>query len=370
MAGLRLVYDHLAGRWVVMQATFLASGRSVCVAVSATGDPTGPYHQYEFALGRPGTFADYPKIAVWPDGYYLSENHFPLRGLGFAVAAAFEREAVLAGEVAAVVWFKVPAAEGEKAISIQPSHLEGQAPAEGACNTFIMAMDTELDGIDGARDGYRLWDFCVDWQDGGHTLIQLANVDSLGEFDSVAFGVPQPPPGWLLTSLASVTMTSAVQRDFGTHRSLLVNHTVNVGFEETGIRWVELRDDGSGWFLHQEGVYAPADHLYRFMGSIAIDRAGNIALGYSVSSFDPPPSIRYTSRRADDPLGTMPGGEVEMVAGGGVQQGSLRWGDYSSMRVDDEDGCTFWYAQQYYPNTGLFDWSTAAGRFKFDDCGD
>ena len=144
------------------------------------------------------------------------------------------------------------------------------------------------------------------------------------------------------------------------------------GSNEAGIRWAELRNGGSGWFLHQEGTFAPDDGQHRWMGSAAMDKSGNIALGYSVSSRDTFPSIRYTSRTAADPLGTLPGGEVELVAGSDVQVRSFnRWGDYSTMSVDPVDGCTFWYTQEYQRNDDArqdFDFKTRIGAFKLAGC--
>ena len=152
---------------------------------------------------------------------------------------------------------------------------------------------------------------------------------------------------------------------------LVLNHTVDIdGNSTAGVRWAELRNTGSGWFLHQAGTFAPDDRKHRWMGSIAMDGAGNIALGYSISSKGMFPSIAYVTRSAGDPLGTMPGGEELLYNGSGSQIGSgNRWGDYSSMSVDPVDDCTFWYTQEYYANVASFDFKTRIGFFKFPDCG-
>jgi hypothetical protein len=168
-------------------------------------------------------------------------------------------------------------------------------------------------------------------------------------------------------------MYRAQYRHFGTYDTLLVHTTVDAtGRNIAGVRWAELRGGGMSWTLHQEGTYAPADGLNRWMGSAAMDKNGNIALGYSVSSRSKFPSIRYTSRMAGDPLGTMPGGEVELATGSDVQARSFnRWGDYSSMSVDPVDGCTFWYTQEYQRNDDGrrdFDFKTRIGSFKLPGC--
>ncbi len=141
-------------------------------------------------------------------------------------------------------------------------------------------------------------------------------------------------------------------RDFGAYQTIVGNHTVDAtSADQAGIHWFELRDTGSGFAMNQEGVYAP-DTDNRWMGSIAMDGSGNMALGYSVSSAATYPSIRYTGRLAADPAGTLPQGEATMIAGSGSQTGTAyRWGDYSAMSVDPEDGCTFWYTQEYFAAT-------------------
>ena len=136
-----------------------------------------------------------------------------------------------------------------------------------------------------------------------------------------------------------------------------------------GVRWYELRPSGGNLTVFQQGTYAP-DSNYRWMGSIAMDHSGNMALGYSVSSRTLHPGIRYTGRLAGDPLGTMPQGEATIITGAGSQTGGLsRWGDYTEMTVDPVDDCTFWYVNQYHPSNGTFNWTTRIASFKFPQCG-
>ena len=167
-------------------------------------------------------------------------------------------------------------------------------------------------------------------------------------------------------------MYRAQYRWFGSHASVVLNTTVDAGGDRAGIRWAEVRSASgdSGWALFQDGTYAPADGIERWMGSIAQDQDANIALGYSATSAGLFPSVRYTSRMAGDAPGTMPGGEVSCHEGTGAQiSSSNRWGDYSSMSVDPVDDCTFWFTQEYYENTNSFDFKTRICSFKFADCG-
>ncbi|MGD2115657.1 MAG: hypothetical protein PVG07_11425 [Acidobacteriota bacterium] len=368
-----VLYDHLADRWMFSQFAIGSEGHQ-CIAVSTTGDPTGPYHRYDFLVSPgQGGFNDYPKLGLWPDGYYMSANEFGLFGFNGAIAVAFERDRMLDGLSAQMVKFGPLPCGTECPFSLQPSHLEGAAPPAGAPNTFVMAWDDETWGSGTNPDGYRLWELAVDWvTPGNSTFTPLAQVNT-SEFDAelCSFNacVPQPSPGELLDTLSQFTMYRAQYRNFGSHRSIMVNHTVDVGGNLAGIRWTELRDSGGGWSLHQTGTHAPADGLHRWMGSIGMDGSGNVALGYSVSSASVYPSIRYVGRESGDPLGTLPGGEVELHTGTGAQfSSSNRWGDYSSMSVDPEDDCTFWYTQEYYENDGNFDFKTRVGAFRFASC--
>jgi hypothetical protein len=158
-------------------------------------------------------------------------------------------------------------------------------------------------------------------------------------------------------------------RNFGTHETLVVNHTVDAdGADHAGIRWYEVRDPGGTPFINQQGTYAPNAH-HRWMGSIAMDGNGNMALGYSASSTTLYPSIGYVGRLAGDPLGTLPQGETPLILGSGSQTHSAsRWGDYSTMSVDPTDSCTFWYTQEYYETTSSAGWQTRIGSFTFPSC--
>ena len=262
---------------------------------------------------------------------------------------------------------------------LQPSTLPpGRSGSSGrhAQHFFLMAFDVETWGTGANPHGYRLWDFSVDWANDVFSFTSLPQADTV-EFNANMCGfsrncIPQPNPGEGLSSLSQFTMYRAQFRSFASHASIVVNHTVDSnGNDLAGIRWAELRNEGTGWAVYQTGTYAPADGVHRWMGSIAMDGAGNIALGYSASSQSTFPSIRYVTREAGDPLGVLPGGEVVLIAGGGSQQNSKnRWGDYSTMSVDPIDDCTFWYTQEYYANNGSFDFKTRIGSFRIPSCVD
>jgi hypothetical protein len=158
-------------------------------------------------------------------------------------------------------------------------------------------------------------------------------------------------------------------RNFGTHESLVTNQSVEAPAGIAGIRWYEIRSPNTAPVIFQQGTYSPGatDGIHRWMGSAAIDRGGNIALGYSasdgVSVF---PGIRYTGRLSTDPPGQMPQGEGIIVNGVGAQLSTgNRWGDYTSLNIDPVDDCTFWYVNEYYPVTSTNGWRIRVGSFTF-----
>ena len=102
--------------------------------------------------------------------------------------------------------------------------------------------------------------------------------------------------------------------------------------------------------VYQEGTWAPDDGQHRFMGAIAIDGSGNIGMAYSISGDQESPGIRFTGRRASDPLGQMTVDEYNCVSGGSNQNDD-RFGDYAQMGVDPANERTFWYSSSISTNT-------------------
>lgn len=374
-----VLYDQFAGRWVMSQ--FEIDSGTQCFAVSTTGDPLGTWHRYAFDVSN--GLNDYPKIGVWPDGYYMMFNEFNPSFVG-SVAVVVERDKMLTGDPAQFVKFNItsPAGpgctgSGDCYFGVLPSHVEGMAPPPaGTPNFFVQAFDDEVWGsapFDPAADFYKVWEFSVNWVTPASSTFTGPVAVSVPEFNANMCGfsrdcIPQPGTTQRLDTLGQFTMYRLVYRNFGSHESLYVSHTTNLGADQAGVRWTELRDPNNAIAVHQTGTHAPADSHSRWMSSIAADKDGNIALGYSISSSTMLPGIRYAGRLASDPLGTLPQTETEMQAGIGVQTGGNRWGDYSSMSIDESDDCTFWYHQEYQQVTGSFDFNTRIGAFKFPSC--
>jgi hypothetical protein len=365
-----VLYDHLADRWMLTQfalPNFPSGPFFQCIAVSKTGDPLGAYHRYQFLYSNT-KLNDYPKFGVWPDAYYMTANQFnqgTLAPSGQGVVA-FERDKMLAGEAAQMVYFDLfpvdPTLGG-----MLPSDLDGPAPPPGSPNYYVQFDDNP--------DRLQIWKFHVDWDSPVDSTFTRQALLPTAPFDSNLCNfsrncIPQKRTRRRLDAISEFLMHRLVYRNFGTHEALLVNHTVDFnGRDRAGIRWYEVRDPGGSPSIFQQGTYAPADETHRWRGSIAMDKNGNIALGFSRSSRGVFPSIRYVGRLATDAPGTLPQGETVLVAGGGSQtSSSSRWGDYSMLAVDPTDGCTFWYTTEYYKTTSSSGWRTRIGSFKFASC--
>lgn len=351
-----VLYDKLAGRWLVSQFQFGGANNLQCVAISATSDATGPYHRYQFNFGT--GFPDYPKFGVWPDAYYYSANVFSPSGF-FAAGCAFDRDAMLVGNAAQMICFRVPGAA-----SLLPSDLDGTTlPPAGSPNYFLDIADAS---------NLNIYEFRANFANpAGSTFsaparIPVAPFNDICQFSFRLACIQQPEPGEKVDAIADRLMFRLGYRNLGTHESLVVNHTIEGG-AMAGVRWYEIRNPGAAPFVFQQGTVVDPDISF-WMGSIAMDKAGNIALGFSASEKRVNPSVYAVGRRAGDPLGTM-FGPLVLARGTGVQKSSFkRWGDYSAMVLDPMDDCTFWYTQEYQTEIGSFDWKTRIAAFRFDNC--
>ena len=349
-----VLYDKAAQRWVFSQFSVSTTPYLQCIAVSTTSDATGTYNRYSFQYSN---FDDYPKMAVWSDGYYETFNMFNGNTFVGADACAYNRSAMLAGTAATQVCFQ----QGSSVGGLLPSDIDGNtAPPAGSPNYLVYYGTNNLN----------LYKFHVDFNTPSNSTFTGPTVISVASFSPLCGGgtcVPQPGTSQQLDSLADRLMYRLAYRNFGTHESLVTNHSVVAG-SSGGVRWYEIQNPSGTPTVAQQGTFAP-DSNYRWMGSIAMDQAGDMAVGYSVSSSSVNPSVRYTGRVPTDPAGTMEA-EVNVVSGSGSQgTGLSRWGDYSAMQVDPVDDCTFWYTQEYIKANGTFNWSTRIANFKFPTCG-
>jgi len=354
-----VLYDHLAGRWLVSQLQYNTSFTQTaeCIAVSTNSDATGSYNRYEFDFGS--NFPDYPKFGVWTDAYYNSINVFPPHSFAGAEACAFDRNAMLVGAPASAICFQQPPAVS----SLLPADLDGRTlPPAGSPDYFVgLADSTNLNffrfHVDFSIPSNSSFD--------GPTLVSVAAYSEICARATSVSCIPEPSPGEHVDGLADRVMFRLAYRNFGDHESLVVNHTVRGG-ALAGVRWYEIRNP-SAPFVYQQSTLIDPDVNY-WLGSIAMDKSGNAALGFSASSKSVFPSVYVAGRAPTDPPGQM-FGPLVLVDGSGAQiQSFHRWRDYSSMSLDPVDDCTFWYTNEYYATTGSFNWATRIGSFKFNAC--
>ena len=374
-----VLYDQFANRWLISQLAgpMTETGRvptDECIAVSINSDATGRYYQYAFHLNRNSQdpqFFDYPKLAVWPDAYYMAVKVYrsnapqPPTYLG-PQPFAFNRAMMLAGEPAATLittGFNANTGSPNEDMYL-PADLDGSnPPPPGTPARFIQWPNTDT-------FTYRVFYFHVDFADPSKSTFtpQVANPNPTTAFFTKRIrGIPQLGTTTKLNSLGDRLMFRADTRFFpDEHESLVGNFTVESN-NVAAVRWFELRKTPKESFtLFQEGTYQP-DTTHRWMGSVAMDQQGNLALGYSASSSGITPEIRYAGRFAGDPLNTLTQGEMTLFAGTGSENGNA-WGDYSGMTIDPVDDCTFWYTQEYYASTSSLNWRTRIGSFRFPGC--
>ena len=367
-------FDKTAQRWVMTQFVVRTTPYLQCVAVSTSSDATGTWNRYSFSYGTT-QFNDYPKLGVWPDpvnnAYFISYNIFT-NGTSFAGAkvCAFDRASMLAGTAATQQCVQLSSAYG----GLLPADLDGQTlPPAGSPGMFLNFTNNSLN----------LWRFHVDWVTTANSnLTGPVSVPGVASFTAACNGgtcIPQSGVSQQLDSLGDRLMYRLAYRNFGDHEALVVDHSVTAG-SSVGVRWYELRNAAGTTMaaatptVYQQGTYAP-DATFRWMGSAAMDRSGDIAVGYSGSSASVYPYVAYASRTTGDALGTL-SAETIVKPGGGSQYcpsrlycSSLsRWGDYSAMSVDPVDDCTFWYTNEYEKTSGAFNWSTWITSFKFPAC--
>jgi hypothetical protein len=354
-------YDNLAdggaGRWLITQPGVRSPPYSECIAVSATSDPTGAYYLYaDTQFGS--NFNDYPKFGVWPtvnNSAYLASYNLTQNGTSIGSdLCAYDRNAMLGGVSSPAILCSLILKDG----NFLPADLDGAVPPNDRTPGYFLNFET--------RSSLRLYEFGPNFTSQAAVLSPPLDIP-VARFTEACVDacVPQPFTTIKLEALGDRLMYRLAYRIFADHVAMVVNHSVIAGLS-IGVRWYELRPNATGAFgVYQYGTFSP-NSAYRWMGSMAMDKLGDIALGYSESSSRIYPEIAYTGRTPAMALGAM-GAEAILQAGRGSQTGYTRWGDYSAMRIDPSDDCTFWYTNEYYTTTS-FNWSTAIGQFRFSAC--
>lgn len=375
-----VLYDTFEDRWIITDFAFTLDasnnivnppGAFECFAVSKTGDPVAGGWNF-YAINTTGGLGDYPKLGVWPDGLYMSVNMFD-----YAIAGSFQNVRLYALNKAQmyagtpsvqVISFDVPATE----FTLLPSNarLQTGTPPAGSPNYFASVWNyLNVVGV---------WKFHVDWNNtAASTLTGPFNAFTATNWSQLTNpSVPSPAPGNDLDTLYPRLMMQNQYSNVDGVESLWNSHSVGASgatSSQAAVRYYQVRVTGDAVEANatQAFTYSP-NTTHRFMPSVAVDRAGNMAIGYSATSTSLFPAIRYAGRLAGDPANTITQTETSLIEGTGTQDGNCggssceRWGDYSAMTLDP-DGCTFWYTNEYYQVTGL-DNRTRVGAFSFSAC--
>src|SRR6516225_93528 len=355
-----VLYDKAAGRWLITIAASHDNFKSgvECIAVSKTSDSTGAYNRYSFSFGT-NRFNDYPKFGVWPDAYYASYNVFRPSSFVGAKVCAYNRTAMIAGTSATSICFQRSTSD----FSFLPSDLDGSTALPAGEPNFYLELATSTT--------LKLFKFHVNFSTSSGTFTgpTTLTVPSYTEAcPATGTCIPQTGTTQQLDSLGDRLMFRLAYRNLTTHESLVASHSVKTSVAASGVRWYEIRSPNATTpTVFQKGTITSGSTSL-WMGSIGMDKAGDIAVGFSESSSSIHPAIAYTGRVPTDTLGTMESIFV-VKSGAGSQNGGLsRWGDYTSMSIDPSDDCTSWYANEYIPSNGSFNWHTRLNSFKFTGC--
>jgi hypothetical protein len=379
-------FDILAGRWVLSQFLIGADPdfSHECVAVSQTEDATGAYYLYDFVTDSQN-FVDYTKVAVWPDGYYMSGHIFNASGTVFLQGRifVFEREKMLKGLPARQLQADLRKYSNKPQFGFLPSDLDSLTPPPAGEAAFLIGphpvstnslASTRVAVTWGGAPRIRLTESII--QESWGIPPCVSDTDAGDHRDCVPEPAPATPTDYI-DNVDFRLMYRLAYRNFGgnpVQESLVGNVTVNGRNSQPkhgAIRWYEFTNAGSSTTtptVFQASTYDP-DNAYRWMGSIAMDKDHNIALGYSKSSLTVKPSIFITGRLSTDPINTL-GAETQVRPGLGVQTSGAfnRWGDYSAMTLDPVDQCTFYYTNEYLKTDGAFNWSTRIASYRFPSC--
>ncbi len=354
-----VLYDEAENRWLIAEMCDRGNGgdlNKLLIAVSTSNNPLGSWYAYE--LNTP-TFPDYPKFFIWDNGYYVTTNEY----VGNQPIYALEKSAMLLGKPAQKLQFGIPRVNIGFQIAMG---VDWDGRTKPGSSPMIMQIADDAWG--GGTDRLQIYNLQVDWESPAKSQISGPQRISVSAFNSdLCQGWNEcikQPNGRYIAAIDQLLSFRINYRNFGTHEAIVCCHVVNVQDKpepHAGIRWYELRKEpGKSWNIYQQGTYSP-DESDRYYPSISIDGYGNVALAYSLSNTTKYPSLHYTARRLDDPLGAMYANEYEF-AKGLSNSNTERWGDYHHMAVDPADSTLFWFTGEYMNAGGQ--WSTKVVQFR------
>ncbi|HEY0678506.1 MAG TPA: choice-of-anchor J domain-containing protein [Chitinophagaceae bacterium] len=364
------IYDRMADRWVIteMPNPNVAAPWNFVIMVSKTNDPTGQWFIYTFSIGS--DFPDYPKYSLWSNAYYATSNDFPnAASYSKSSVYAFDRNKLLAGDpTASMIRYSFTDASN-KFVSLAPVTVQaGINPSPTDPGIFMYMNADEFTSATTDVDSAGFITILPDFATPANSVVTRTSVAVAPYTANVCAAtrgrcIPQPGTTVALEAIQFRNMHHVVYRDFGTHKSIALSTTVNAGGGIAAIRWYEFRGSGSNWNVYQQGTYSP-DLTHRWMPSISMNKFGEIAIAYMVSSSTVFPGIRFAGRKATDPLGQLfTYEETSAYDGVASQTQNNRAGDYNDLSVDPIDDSTFWFTSQYYGTPSLFGGYTKIIRF-------
>lgn len=335
---------------------------AMCYAVSISDDPLGAYYRYAFERTL---FPDYPRPAIWPDGYYVPTS------TGDNVIQKHDciadRNKMLLGQSATEQCVVVDGVN-----FLNNADIDGhKLPPAGAPNIMMATGGTQLKQVY-EDDGIYAWKVHVDWDAPANTKVIGPEKITVAPYHYLCNGqltscVPQPGTDRKLDVQGDKIMQRLVYRRIGNRESIVAAHSVATRAGAGGVRWYEFRlDKKSDPYLYQQGTYAP-DEFYRWMPSIAMDKKEDIGVGYSFGGTPNFAGQRFAARRANDPKGELTFHETALANGEAAQTSTLRWEDYTTTAIDPTDDCTFWYVGDYF-KTGDTEYRTRIGSFRLPGC--
>jgi hypothetical protein len=375
-----VLYDKIDNKWIISQLAYNSSfsDNHFCMAISETANATGKYYAYDFPFNT--NLPDYPKLGIWADGSFSSTA--PHAGVYFSANIFAHGSRFTGAEMCAFPLSNVStlpasgitfscAQNGSSVYSLLPADLEGVPSLSGSSSAAPSGTSEYYLQFSGSNT-LSLYQFTPNFGSTGGTVSGPFNI-SVPTFHEACGGgacVPQATTSQQLDSLGDRLMYRLSYRNYGTSQSMVVTHSVqdSSSSNQTGIRWYQLANASNGWSVAQRGTYGLNDGNYRWMGSIAQDKKGDIGVGYSVSSSAIFPGLAFTGRTPTDTPNDLELEDFQNI-GAGAQTSVNRWGDYSSVSVDPADDCTFWYANEYLKSSGSYtNWGTYIVGFKFGAC--
>ncbi len=382
-----VLYDKLAQRWFFAAIALRYNNDGTlndseeCIAVS-TGDDAhaSTYNLYDYNFNQDTN--DFPKFGVWSDasgsnsGYYATYNMFPADNTcEYGRQCVYQRSVMLqGGSQPAKVCFDDPnkgvvngaCVDAVSRTNVLPSDLDGTTPTPSGSPNFYLRLENQYSG-----SNLNLYKFHVDWTNIANSTftsspvkIAVAPYTTCGASCSthIDYNVPQPGTAILLSTLYDRLQYRLAYRVVNGHEAMVVSHSVAIQQSNNnwtrGVRWYEIRDPNTTPSVFQQRTWAPDANNYRWMSSVAMDGAGNIAVGYSISngsSTGTYPGIRFAGRLVNDSANQLRG-EITIADGSGslvptnTQAWGSRFGDYTAMAVDPTDDLTFTYTAEYVTN--------------------